>query len=242
MRDGDRKARAMKPGGSGGVATSLRERMRLQTRETIAAAALDLFAGRGFESVTVAEVATRAGVSEKTVFNHFGTKEELLFDQAAAIESILVQVVRGRPEGTSLVEALRAFAAGAAGSAANEREALFAEVVTRSPALVAHLRAIFCRYEEALRGALLDELDFGDLQGRIKAHVFAAAAVAVLRLELDPTQKALVGDRQPRRWRIERALDALEQGFRGFGAERTAARPPGRVAPDQASPRRRGRR
>jgi AcrR family transcriptional regulator len=218
----DRRS-TMKPGDPGAAPVSLRERQRLQTRETIAAAALDLFASRGFESVTVAEVAARAGVSEKTVFNHFGGKEELLFDQAAAIESILVRVVRGRAEGTSVIDALREFSRGAPATAGSDREALFAEVVSRSPALVAHLRTIFSRYEEALRTALVEEIDDGDTEGRIRAHVFAAAAVAVLRLELDPTEKARVGDRQSRRWRIEKGLDALEEGFRGLGAQTASA-------------------
>jgi AcrR family transcriptional regulator len=57
----------------------LRERKKRQTRDAIAAAAMTLFQERGFEEVTVADVARAADVAEKTVFNHFPTKEDLVF-------------------------------------------------------------------------------------------------------------------------------------------------------------------
>src|SRR5688500_12178852 len=117
--------------GAGAGAVPLRERLRLATRETIATCALDLFSARGFEAVTVAEIASRAGVSEKTVFNHFGSKEELLFDRTGAIEAVLVGVVRGRPTGSSVLEALRAFAGQAGAATPSDRESVFAEVVRR---------------------------------------------------------------------------------------------------------------
>jgi AcrR family transcriptional regulator len=55
----------------------LRETKKLKTRQEIAGTAMGLFARRGFDHVTVAEVAEAAGVSEKTVFNYFPTKEDL---------------------------------------------------------------------------------------------------------------------------------------------------------------------
>jgi AcrR family transcriptional regulator len=86
---------------------SLRERKKLRTREAIADAALALFAERGFDNVTVAEVAAAAEVSEKTVFNHFACKEELLFDLDRAIEGELIARIRDRPAGMPVLDALR---------------------------------------------------------------------------------------------------------------------------------------
>jgi AcrR family transcriptional regulator len=57
----------------------LRERKKRQTKQAIADAALKLFGERGFDEVTVAEIARAADVSEQTVYNHFPTKERLLF-------------------------------------------------------------------------------------------------------------------------------------------------------------------
>ncbi len=86
---------------------SLRERKKLRTREAIADAALELFAERGFDNVTVAEVAAAAEVSEKTVFNHFSCKEELLFDLDPALEDELISRVRTRAPGVPVLDALR---------------------------------------------------------------------------------------------------------------------------------------
>jgi AcrR family transcriptional regulator len=92
-----------------GVATveGLRERKKRATREAIAAAAMELFKERGFDSVTVAEVAEAADVSEKTVFNYFPAKEELVFHGGAARRAELIDMVRARPAGASIVEPFR---------------------------------------------------------------------------------------------------------------------------------------
>src|SRR5436305_1921691 len=63
------------------MGVGLREWKKARTRREIAGSAMQLFAQRGFDHVTVAEVAAAAGVSEKTVFNYFPTKEDLFFDE-----------------------------------------------------------------------------------------------------------------------------------------------------------------
>jgi AcrR family transcriptional regulator len=93
---------------SGAQIEGLRARKKRVAREAIAATARRLFAERGFDSVTVAEIAAAADVSEKTVFNHFPTKEDLAF--AGREEGImrLVADIRERPPGTSVLEVFRA--------------------------------------------------------------------------------------------------------------------------------------
>ena len=80
----------------------LRETKKLRTRQEIAEKAMGLFVRRGFDHVTVAEVAAAAGVSEKTVFNYFPTKEDLFWDEVPEREAALVDAVRGRTEGESV--------------------------------------------------------------------------------------------------------------------------------------------
>src|ERR1700712_3670580 len=86
----------------------LRERKKRATRDAIAASARRLFAERGFEAVTVAEVAAAADVSEKTVFNHFASKEDLVFaggdTRLAQLQAAIVQ----RPPGSSVLDVFRA--------------------------------------------------------------------------------------------------------------------------------------
>jgi AcrR family transcriptional regulator len=87
--------------------TGLRERKKLQTRQHIADTALRLFIERGFDTVTVDEVARAAEVSKKTVFNYFPTKEDLVFGHAEEREALLVALVRERAPGVSLADAFR---------------------------------------------------------------------------------------------------------------------------------------
>jgi AcrR family transcriptional regulator len=87
--------------------TGLRERKKNQTRQHIADTAVTLFVARGFDAVTVDEVAQAAEVSKKTVFNYFATKEDLVFSHLDERQAALVALVRDRPTGVSLVQAFR---------------------------------------------------------------------------------------------------------------------------------------
>lgn len=89
----------------------LRARKKRAARETIAATARRLFAERGFDTVTVAEVAAAADVSEKTVFNHFPTKEDLAFaDREDGLRLLLARITT-RPPGTGVLDVFRALTA-----------------------------------------------------------------------------------------------------------------------------------
>lgn len=89
------------------VQEGLRERKKRETRETIALAAMALFGEHGYDAVTVADVARTAGVSEKTVFNYFPAKEDLVFTEGEARRDALIDAIRTRPPGSSLVEPFR---------------------------------------------------------------------------------------------------------------------------------------
>src|SRR5689334_24521679 len=84
------------------------ERGGPQTRARIADVAARLFLERGFDAVTVAEIARVAGVSSVTVFNHFPRKEDLFLDRAADAVEVLRAAVRDRPAGVDVVDSLRA--------------------------------------------------------------------------------------------------------------------------------------
>lgn len=86
----------------------LRVRKKIQTRQRIADAAASLFAAKGYDAVTVAGIARLADVSEQTVYNFFPSKELLVLDEDAAFEALLVGMIRERPAGTKIADAVRA--------------------------------------------------------------------------------------------------------------------------------------
>src|SRR5215218_7698145 len=91
------------------MSTGLRERKKQQTRELIAETARRLFGERGFEAVTVAEIAREADVSTQTVFNYFPTKEDLVYWRLESFEEALLGAIRDRAEGESVLAAFGRF-------------------------------------------------------------------------------------------------------------------------------------
>ena len=98
----------------------LRERKKQQTRELIAGTARELFAERGFDAVTVAEIARAADVAEATVFNYFPTKEDLFYSRLEAFEEELLEAVRRARAGRERPGGLPRVPARSAGRARHE--------------------------------------------------------------------------------------------------------------------------
>lgn len=138
------------------VAPSLREEKKARTNEAIAAAALELFAARGFAAVTVAEVAAAAGVGERTLYRYFPDKEELLFAGDAEWRGALRVALGGRPVDESPFAALRATAMTVPRALEERREEVRrrGEVIAAAPALAARERAKHAAWERVLADGL----------------------------------------------------------------------------------------
>src|SRR6186713_3032959 len=125
------------------VEPGLRERKKLQTRRHIAETARRLFGERGFEHVTVAE---------KTVFNYFPTKEDLVFWRLEAFEDELLGAIRDRAPGEPALAAFGRFVRARRGLLAEEdpearkRLAAITRMITESPALLRREQQIFDDY------------------------------------------------------------------------------------------------
>lgn len=87
-----------------------RSRKRLETRRNISYAATGLFAEKGFDNVTIDEIASAADVGRMTVFNHFPRKEDMFFDRDEEIRGTLAAALRQRKEADSPLESLRLLA------------------------------------------------------------------------------------------------------------------------------------
>ncbi|MFE5812398.1 TetR/AcrR family transcriptional regulator [Streptomyces sp. NPDC056479] len=77
-------------------------------RERLAKAALDLYSERGYEQTTVAEIAGRAGLTERTYFRHYADKREVLFDGSGALQDLFVNAVAEAPESAVPIDAVAA--------------------------------------------------------------------------------------------------------------------------------------
>src|SRR3954464_7282289 len=85
----------------------LRESKKRETRQRISDVATQLFYARGFDAVTIEEIAAAANVSKVTVFNYFSRKEDLFLDREAEVQRLLQEALRERPKGQSPIDALR---------------------------------------------------------------------------------------------------------------------------------------
>jgi AcrR family transcriptional regulator len=134
---------------------SLRERKKRLTREAIFAAARALFSERGFNDVTVAEIADAANISVKTLFTYVGSKEELLFSGRPTVLDGVVAAVRNRKLAqTPLVAAGQALLAAVDDNDQDKNIDAFLRMAASGPAARSRLRALWDETEDALTEAL----------------------------------------------------------------------------------------
>jgi AcrR family transcriptional regulator len=197
----------------------LRERKKQQTRRRIADVAIRLFAERGFDHVPVTEVARVADVSEATVFNYFPSKEDLVYQGMDEYEGTLLDAVRTRAPGTSVLDAFRAVLLRPRGAladgdpAATDRIATVARIIAGSTALqTRELRAID-RHTAALA-------DLIDREGatKIEPWVVANALMGVQRAMKNAVHRqALAGQDGIARDVVAQARAALDMLAHGLG-------------------------
>jgi AcrR family transcriptional regulator len=156
--------------------TGLRERKKRATRDALARAALELFVERGYDETTLAEIAEAAGVSTRTIFAYFPSKEDLLFSTLETMSDALAQALADRPAGTDALTALREFIL----SSAHEKTELdhrLGQVIAADPTLSSHKRARIAQLQEVLAAAIADDLGIrpDDLQPQVAAASLTAA-------------------------------------------------------------------
>jgi AcrR family transcriptional regulator len=203
----------------------LRQRKKQQTRELIAEAARRLFAERGFDQVTVAEVARAANVSEVTVFNYFPTKEDLLYGGMQFFEERLLDAVRSRQPGESVLEAFRRpIIEGFKRLATDEATAAIiasGNLIHASPALEVREREIVANYTGQLADLLTHEA--GAKPGDVEAMGVASALMGVQRALVAYVRAAVLAGRRGEkltsdaRSQATRAFARLEKGLSEYG-------------------------
>lgn len=205
-------------------AIGLRERKKIQTRRRLLAEATRLFSERGFDQVSVAEIADAADVSKMTVFNYFDSKEDLVLAPMEEHIGDMARVVRDRVSGESAVAGMRRqFLAAverrdpSVGMSDSPVALGLLQLIQQTPALLTRAHAFFARTDELLVDALV-----GEGEDRAVARVVAAQLIG--------TRNALIAENHRRLLAGEsadaiasdavvlagRAFDLLEKGLGDF--------------------------
>lgn len=159
------------------MAPGLRERQKQQTRQAISEIATRMFAARGFDEVTISEIAEAAGVAKMTVTNYFPRKEDLVFDRADAVIGHLAGIIAGRAAGETMLAAIRRDYAAAVARADPEvglASPAFARMIQESPVLSGRGLELMYLRERALGDAIAAETGDDGPQPRIVAALLAS--------------------------------------------------------------------
>lgn len=191
----------------------LRERKKQAQRLAIAAAAMELFGERGFDAVTVAEVAAKAETSVQTVFNYYPTKEDLMLWGRRHHEQELLRAVRERGPGVPVLDAvevrLRASAVEMASVPAEIRER-FTRIVRSAPTLMARFRSLGAETELELARLLAAETGVPETDPQPRT----VAALVTFLLHLAYVEPDAAQGRFPR---IDAAFLLLRSGLADYG-------------------------
>jgi AcrR family transcriptional regulator len=208
------------------------QRRRRETRERIADTALTLFAERGYDAVTIAEIAATADVAKQTVVNHFPAKEDLLLAWHRPVEADLIEMIDQVPLSTPLPAFLREelprMFAGIAEvpeadpgqdprTTADERLARVGAVIQSSPALLDALKLRGGRYQDDLAAILADRVP-AEL-GVVAARAVAAYILTTVTAMINEAGRLRADGRPPQEVAttltdtVGRAFDVLESGI-----------------------------
>jgi AcrR family transcriptional regulator len=199
------------------MASGLRERKKRQTRDAIVREAMRLFAERGFDGVTIADIAEAAEIAPRTYFGYFPTKEDVVFHEHDEMLAGLETAIAARAEGETTLDAMRAWLAAVLvdHDPANELDRMRKQLVHESPALEVRSAANISEFERALRRGVATDL--GDAPEDLRPRIVAAAATAAL-MALDEVGEELIAEREPMDI-IDETLAFLEGGMGALRAK-----------------------
>ncbi|WP_029150136.1 TetR/AcrR family transcriptional regulator [Microbacterium indicum] len=183
-----------------------RERKKAATRKNISDVATTMFLERGFDNVSIREIADAADVSPTTVFAHFPQKEALVFDEDDEQRDRLVGAVRDRPDGVGINRAIRDFYAAEIGLNVDEHgedvARIFMRFLHETPALRDYGARMWLRHGDALSEAIADALGLDEPTTEIRVY-----ARFVLQLQ------TMVTESDDQVATLEAGFEMLERGW-----------------------------
>ena len=158
----------------------LRERKKQRTRETIANAARQLFAERGYHATTLPEIAEAADVSTRTIFAYFPSKEDILFSDFPIMKEALARALAERPEGEDALETVRRFILSLHKVEKSDLDEQMRLCIESDETLRSHLRARLAQLGEMIAPAIAKDLDAAD--NDLRPQVVAASLTAAFNV------------------------------------------------------------
>ena len=161
----------------------LRERKKQRTREAIVEAAFELFAERGFDGTTIADIADAAEIAPRTFFSYFPSKDDVVFHDFEEKYELLASWLRDREPGTNTFEALRDGITSkiAEGDPSHLHEKrLRKDLIRENESLAAHSEHLNGKFAELVGQAVADDL--GDEPTDLRPRLVAAATTAAMRV------------------------------------------------------------
>jgi AcrR family transcriptional regulator len=160
---------------------TFRDRKKQRTKDELAAAAIELFAEQGFDSVTVDQIAQKAWVSPRTFFRYFPSKEDVLWAEDDPFWSELHQAIADRPAGEGPLDAVRSAMIALTDEMNPDPEAILlrAQIIAGSPSLRSRDLLEHSRWEAAVEAAVAGRLGVESDSDMTPALVAAAAGAAL---------------------------------------------------------------
>jgi AcrR family transcriptional regulator len=170
----------------------LRERKKQRTREKIVEAAFELFAERGFDGTTIADIAEAAEIAPRTFFSYFPSKDDVVFYDFEETQAVIASWLHDREPGTNAIDALRAGIASGVqeiGPGDPREKRLRKRLMRENQSLAAHSEHLKGRLADLLGEAVAEDL--GDAPSDLRPRLVAAAFLAAIGLIDDMSEDEL---------------------------------------------------
>ena len=170
----------------------LRERKKQRTREKIVEAAFELFAERGFDGTTIADIAEAAEIAPRTFFSYFPSKDDVVFYDFEETQAVIASWLHDREPGTNAIDALRAGIASGVeeiGPGDVREKRLRKRLMRENESLAAHSEHLKGKLAELLGEAVAEDL--GDAPSDLRPRLVAAAFLAAIGLIDDMSEDEL---------------------------------------------------
>ena len=187
----------------------LRARKRQDTMQRITQAGLRLFIDQGYEATTLDAIAAAAGISRRTFFHYFKSKDDILLSLQSGMGQGIAAAVRNAPPGLRPLEAIRRAIIDAVAEFPSDEMIRIDRLMRSSPSVQARKQASYVEHELALFAALRER--WPDPEQELSLRLTALAAIGALRLSTERFSRE--GGATDLTTLLDAAFDALDSGF-----------------------------